>query len=99
MNNFIAEILINLAQDWDQISEIIVPYPDKAILDVTEEMKAQNYTALKMFQMGDAFFQSLNMTKLPATFWEKSIIEKPTDGRDLVCHASAWDFFKKDDVR
>lgn len=26
-------------------------------------------------------------------------MEKPTDGRELICHASAWDFYKKDDVR
>lgn len=26
-------------------------------------------------------------------------MEKPTDGRDLVCHASAWDFYLIDDVR
>lgn len=26
-------------------------------------------------------------------------MEKPTDGRDLVCHASAWDFFFDSDVR
>lgn len=32
-------------------------------------------------------------------FWNKSIIEKPKDGRELVCHASAWDFFIDDDVR
>lgn len=32
-------------------------------------------------------------------FWDKSIIEKPTDGRDLVCHASAWDFYLQNDVR
>uniref|UniRef100_A0A182SJF9 Angiotensin-converting enzyme n=1 Tax=Anopheles maculatus TaxID=74869 RepID=A0A182SJF9_9DIPT len=37
--------------------------------------------------------------KLRNTFWEKSILEKPNDGRELVCHASAWDFYKKDDVR
>ncbi len=88
-----------IGQDWDLISDLIVPYPDKPILDVSEEMKAQKYTAQKMFEMGDEFFQSLNMTKLTPTFWKESIIEKPTDGRDLVCHASAWDFFKKDDVR
>ncbi|XP_055638227.1 angiotensin-converting enzyme-like [Toxorhynchites rutilus septentrionalis] len=62
-------------------------------------MVKQGYNPTKMFQMGDEFFVSLNMTKLPQTFWEKSILEKPTDGRELVCHASAWDFYKKDDVR
>lgn len=26
-------------------------------------------------------------------------MEKPTDGRDLICHASAWDFYLDSDVR
>uniref|UniRef100_A0A8W7P8A2 Angiotensin-converting enzyme n=1 Tax=Anopheles coluzzii TaxID=1518534 RepID=A0A8W7P8A2_ANOCL len=69
------------------------------MFDVTEEMVRQGYTPVQMFEMGDEFFQSLNMTKLPQTFWEKSILEKPDDGRDLICHASAWDFSKPDDVR
>ena len=32
-------------------------------------------------------------------FWKGSIIEKPKDGRDLVCHASAWDFYDGVDFR
>uniref|UniRef100_A0A182LUT3 Angiotensin-converting enzyme n=1 Tax=Anopheles culicifacies TaxID=139723 RepID=A0A182LUT3_9DIPT len=86
-------------QTWDNIADITTPFPNKKLLDVTEEMVRQGYTPVKMFEMGDEFFQSLNMTKLPPTFWEKSIVEKPNDGRELVCHASAWDFYKKDDVR
>ncbi|XP_049548319.1 angiotensin-converting enzyme-like [Anopheles darlingi] len=86
-------------QSWDNIADITTPFPDKKLLDVTDEMVRQQYTARKMFEMGDEFFTSLNMTKLPPTFWEKSILEKPNDGRELVCHASAWDFYKKDDVR
>jgi peptidyl-dipeptidase A len=39
------------------------------------------------------------MTFIFRTFWDKSIIEKPIDGRDIVCHASAWDFFSPNDVR
>ncbi|XP_063699461.1 angiotensin-converting enzyme-like [Culicoides brevitarsis] len=86
-------------QTWDEIMDITAPYPSKPQLDVSEEMKKQGYNPVKMFEMGDEFFQSLNMTKLPQIFWEKSVLEKPSDGRDLVCHASAWDFYKKDDVR
>lgn len=33
-----------------------------------------------------------------STFWEKSILEKP-EGVELVCHASAWDFYVTNDVR
>ncbi|XP_055597208.1 angiotensin-converting enzyme-like [Uranotaenia lowii] len=87
------------AQTWDNIADFTTPFPDSQLLDVTEEMVKQNYNPIQMFEMGDEFFVSLNMTKLPQTFWEKSILEKPDDGRDLICHASAWDFSKDDDVR
>ncbi|CAO1336402.1 unnamed protein product [Diamesa serratosioi] len=86
-------------QEWSEISKFLVPYSDSPNFDITDEMIRQNYTSKQMFEMGDAFFQSLNMTKLPQSFWDKSIIQKPTDGRDLVCHASAWDFANIGDVR
>ena len=28
-----------------------------------------------------------------------SMLEKPSDGRDVVCHASAWDFSNGKDFR
>lgn len=34
---------------------------------------------------------SMGLEKLPATFWNESMLARPTDGRDVVCHASAWD--------
>ncbi|XP_055848353.1 angiotensin-converting enzyme-like [Episyrphus balteatus] len=87
------------AQKWGNIADITAPFPAKPSIDVTDEMVRQGYDSKKMFQLADEFFQSLNLKKLPKAFWEKSIIEKPTDGRDLICHASAWDFFLIDDVR
>ncbi|XP_034098213.1 angiotensin-converting enzyme-like [Drosophila albomicans] len=87
------------AQQWSNIASLVTPFPDKPLVDVTSEMINQGYTPLKMFQMADDFFTSMNLTKLPQPFWDKSIIEKPTDGRDLICHASAWDFYLTDDVR
>uniref|UniRef100_A0A1I8P5X5 Angiotensin-converting enzyme n=1 Tax=Stomoxys calcitrans TaxID=35570 RepID=A0A1I8P5X5_STOCA len=87
------------AQQWSSIADIVSPFPEKPLVDVSDEMAAQGYTPLKMFEMGDDFFQSMGLKKLPQEFWDKSILEKPTDGRDLVCHASAWDFYLTDDVR
>ncbi|XP_055372268.1 angiotensin-converting enzyme [Condylostylus longicornis] len=86
-------------QTWGEIANLVAPFPNKPMVNVNAEMKAQGITPLKMFQMGDEFFQSINMTKLPKSFWENSILEKPKDGRELVCHASAWDFYSQDDVR
>lgn len=53
------------AVKWNEIAAKTVPFPDKPTLDVTDEMIKQEYTPVKMFEMGDEFFQSLNMTKLP----------------------------------
>lgn len=59
----------------------------------------QNYTPEKMFKIADEFFVSLNLTEMPSTFWEKSIFEKPTDGREMLCHAAAYDFSDGKDFR
>ena len=49
--------------------------------------------------MSDEFFTSLGLIPMTPEFWNRSILEKPDDGRDLVCHASAWDFYDGKDVR
>lgn len=52
-----------------------------------------------MFQESDTFFTSLGLLPMPKEFWDKSMLEKPTDGRQVVCHASAWDFYNRKDFR
>ncbi|KRT83863.1 Peptidase, partial [Oryctes borbonicus] len=92
-----AHLLGNMwAQTWGNIVDITLPYPNVTSPVVTQEMLSQGYTPLKMFQTANDFFVSLNLTAMPASFWEKSILEKPSDGRELVCHASAWDFYDND---
>lgn len=86
-------------QQWDTIADLVLPYQSESNMDVSSEMHRQHYTPKKMFEMGNEFFVSLNMTTLPDSFWKNSIIEKPKDGRDLICHASAWDFSIDSDVR
>lgn len=51
-----------------------------------------------MFKIAEEFFTSLNLSAMPESFWEKSILEKPS-GQELVCHASAWDFYDSKDFR
>lgn len=53
------------AQSWDSVAKYTAPFPNKQSTDVTDEMVQQNYTPLKMFQLGEKFFQSLNMSALP----------------------------------
>ena len=51
-----------------------------------------------MLRLSEEFFTSLGLEPMPDIFWEKSLLVKPDD-RDVVCHASAWDFSKHGDVR
>jgi hypothetical protein len=51
-----------------------------------------------MFKLSEEFFTSLNLSAMPDTFWENSILQKPED-RELICHASAWDFYDGKDFR
>ncbi|KAF2357889.1 Peptidase M2 peptidyl-dipeptidase A [Trinorchestia longiramus] len=94
-----AHLLGNMwAQSWSNIYDLIQPYPNKPSLDVTQFMIAQGYTPERMFRLSDNFFQSLNLSAMPPEFWARSIIEKP-QGREMVCHASAWDFCNGVDFR
>ncbi|KAK2110904.1 hypothetical protein P7K49_010650 [Saguinus oedipus] len=59
----------------------------------------QGWTPRRMFKEADDFFTSLGLLSVPPEFWNKSMLEKPTDGREVVCHASAWDFYNGKDFR
>lgn len=59
----------------------------------------QGWTPRRMFEEADNFFTSLGLLPVPPEFWNKSMLEKPTDGREVVCHASAWDFYNGKDFR
>lgn len=62
-------------------------------------MSYQGWNATHMFRVSEEFFTSLGLLEMPPEFWEKSMLEKPTDGREVVCHASAWDFYNRKDFR
>jgi len=54
------------------------------------QREAQLATAKQMTERAEDFYTSLNMPKLPPTYWANTQFIKPLD-RDVVCHASAWD--------
>lgn len=51
-----------------------------------------------MYRVAEDFFMSIGMEKMTDAFWQNSMLVKPTD-RDVVCHASAWDFYDENDFR
>lgn len=94
-----AHLLGNMwAQSWVNIYDLVEPYKNQSSLDVTASMVKKGYNATMMFELADSFFQSIGLEALPASFYKKSMITKPKD-RNVICHASAWDFAINRDVR
>jgi peptidyl-dipeptidase A len=95
-----AQLFGNLwAQQWNNIYEdILKPYPAVPRQSVDSALEKQKYTAERMTQQAESFYTSLGFRKLPATFWERSMLTRPRD-REVVCHASAWHMDAKEDVR
>ena len=58
----------------------------------------QGYDAVAIMELSEEFFTSLGLIPMPDNFWENSMLERPDD-REVVCHASAWDFYNQIDFR
>jgi peptidyl-dipeptidase A len=95
-----ADLLGNMwAQEWGNIYEIVAPPGAGDIgYSLDKLLVANRYDPVKIVKTGEGFFSSLGFEPLPKTFWERSMITKP-EGREVVCHASAWDIDNKDDLR
>nr|CAD7590024.1 unnamed protein product [Timema genevievae] len=96
-----AHILGNMwAQNWVNLFDIMQPYPEGTLVDVTAALIQQNYTVLRMFETSDAFYQSLGLPTNSMSYDEtRAMLVRPPDGREVVCHASAWDFCDGADFR
>ncbi|UGQ45379.1 M2 family metallopeptidase [Massilia endophytica] len=86
------------SQTWDNIYPLLKPEQGASSFDLSKVLEERKTTAKEMTQYAERFYTSLGMQKLPASFWERSLLTKPRD-RDVVCHASAWPIDGKDDVR
>ncbi|MBS2022608.1 MAG: M2 family metallopeptidase, partial [Deltaproteobacteria bacterium] len=94
-----AHLLGNMwAQEWTNVWDLVEPYPGTAKLEVTKKMEQQKWDAKRIAKTGEAFYTSLGLDPLPATFWERSMLTKPAD-REVVCHASAWNVNVDNDLR
>jgi peptidyl-dipeptidase A len=95
-----AHLLGNMwAQEWGNIYPLAAPATaTDPGYDVTELLRTKGVDQTEMVRIGERFFTSLGLPKLPETFWKRSLIVKPRD-REVLCHASAWNIDNKEDVR
>jgi peptidyl-dipeptidase A len=94
-----ADLLGNMwAQSWGERYEDVKPPSADTSIDLNKLLVDKGYDPVEMVKTGEAFFSSLGFAPLPETFWERSQIVRP-EGREVMCHASAWDLDALDDLR
>lgn len=94
-----AHLLGNMwAQEWGNIYPLVAPAGSGAGIDLTRALLTKGIDERGMVRYGENFFVSLGFPPLPETFWERSMFTKPC-GREVVCHASAWDIDFEHDLR
>ncbi|XP_060075095.1 angiotensin-converting enzyme-like [Ylistrum balloti] len=86
------------SQEWINIYDLVEPYPEATSVNITAKMIEKGYNITYMYRVAEEFFTSIGFEAMPESFWTKSMLEKPAD-RDVVCHASAWDFYDGKDFR
>ncbi|GAB6033116.1 hypothetical protein CHUAL_012727 [Chamberlinius hualienensis] len=84
------------AYDWRGIP---VPFPNISSSNITQRMLDQNYTVKTIIEVAENFFITLGLPPMSQSFWNNSIFEDPEDGRKIMCHGTAWDFYDKKDFR
>jgi peptidyl-dipeptidase A len=86
------------AQAWDNLYPMLTPFPGEPAVDPTAALVKQKWDPEKMVKTAEGFFVSMGLDPLPETFWQRSMFTKP-EGKDVVCHASAWDVTYDNDLR
>ncbi|CAL8097157.1 unnamed protein product [Orchesella dallaii] len=91
------------SQQWDNIYDIVQPFPNSPGFDITEELQKRfgssgQAAATEIFKLANKFFTDLGLADMSVSFGDKAVIVRPED-REVVCHASAWDFCDAEDYR
>ncbi|XP_051797280.1 angiotensin-converting enzyme 2 isoform X1 [Acanthochromis polyacanthus] len=84
---------------WSNLYRLAVPFPNQTDIDVSDTMVEKGWTEERMFKEAEKFFMSVGLYKMFDNFWNNSMLEKPDDGRSVVCHPTAWDMGNREDFR
>ncbi|CAF0958975.1 unnamed protein product [Brachionus calyciflorus] len=94
-----AQILGDMhATEWSMIYDIVKPYPQAKIFNLTQQLISKGYTPIKIFKEAEEFYKSIGLFPMTDFFWNNSMFVKPND-RPVECHGGAWDFSNTFDFR
>ena len=85
------------AQNWEALLPHLIA-TTSGEPSITDILRQRNVTVRGMAAMAQDFYISLGFPPLPPSFWSRSQFVKPL-GKSTVCHASAADLYRDNDVR
>lgn len=84
-----AHLLGNMwAQYWTAIDSRVGPGSTGERISITKLLEEKRFTPRDMVRTGESFFNSLGFSKLPGSFWDRSMLIKPED-RKVNCQGYA----------
>lgn len=86
------------AQSWLNILPLVEASANSRAFDLESVLHQKSVTPKGMVEYAERFFTSIGLDPLPPTFWERSLLTRPSD-REVLCHASAWDMDYDLDLR
>lgn len=66
------------------------------MLELSAVLFFQSWDAEKIFKEAEKFYLSVGLHNMTPEFWNNSMLTEPSDGRQVVCHPTAWDLGKND---
>lgn len=88
-----AHLLGNMwAQSWENIYDLVAPYPEVPIPDISEALAENIVDTDEMVRIAEDFFTSLGLYNMTQSFNDNSVFEQ-NEQKSIICHASAWDFY------
>ncbi|GLH07211.1 Angiotensin-converting enzyme [Gryllus bimaculatus] len=86
------------ASTWIKIFDLVKPFPEGSDINITQSLIDQEYDVLQMFKTANDFYMSLGLENCSMSYDDDAMIVRP-EGREVVCHPSAWDFCDGRDFR
>ncbi|XP_035210071.1 angiotensin-converting enzyme-like isoform X2 [Stegodyphus dumicola] len=87
------------SENWVALSPFLMPFPESLPVNITSRLISDGYFVTDLVHKAEEFYTIMGLNAMTESFWNKSMFEKPNDGRLVDCHAVAYDFSKDDDFR
>lgn len=86
------------AQNWESLMPVLLA-EGGGKEEATSILRGRYSSFVELAEVAQDFFLSMGFPQLPPSFWQQSQFVQPKDARKTVCHGSAANFYRNQDIR